>query len=101
MDEQTRITVYAHPFCGMVAPTLATLKRHGAAYTYVDIRQDHAARERVREINHGYESVPTLVFPDGATLTEPSQAALAACLRERGYVPPPSLLGRLLRRLRG
>ena len=29
------------------------------------------AAERVMEINRGYRSVPTIVFPDGSHLTEP------------------------------
>ncbi len=54
-------------------------------YEYVNIYADEAARERVRQINRGYESVPTLVFPDGSTLTEPSRNELQARLRDMGY----------------
>ncbi|MFN2148720.1 MAG: glutaredoxin domain-containing protein [Anaerolineales bacterium] len=54
----------------------SALDRVGVRYAYVDIRQDEAGRARVREINAGCESVPTLVFPDGSTLTEPSPHAL-------------------------
>lgn len=50
----------------------AALDELGIAYSYVDIHLDANARLRVRRINHGCESVPTLVFPDGSTLTEPS-----------------------------
>jgi hypothetical protein len=41
-------------------------------YDYVNIYADPMAAQRLREINRGCESVPTLVFPDGSTLTEPS-----------------------------
>ena len=54
----------------------SALDRAGINYAYVNIRQDEAARARVREINGGCESVPTLVFPDGSTLTEPSTSLL-------------------------
>jgi hypothetical protein len=51
------------------------------------------ARERVKTINHGYESVPTLIFPDGSTLTEPSAGELRRKLQGMGYtVPITSLL---------
>ena len=52
------------------------LRRSKARYAYIDIRRDAQARDRVREINNGYESVPTLVFPDGSTLTEPPAGQL-------------------------
>ena len=42
----------------------------------------------MRAINGGNESVPTLVFPDGATLTEPNESTLRAQLTARGYHVP-------------
>ena len=53
-------------------------------YEYVNIYADEAARERVRAINRGCESVPTLVFPDGSTLTEPSRYQLVDRLKRMG-----------------
>ena len=53
-------------------------------YDYVDIREDEAGRLRVKEINDGNESVPTLVFGDGSTLTEPSSAVLFSHLESMG-----------------
>ena len=67
-----KIMVYGSPVCGMVPPVRGVLDRAGASYEYVDISRDDVARQRVREINEGIESVPTLEFPDGDTLTEPS-----------------------------
>jgi mycoredoxin len=54
-------------------------------YEYINIYDDQAARERVRQINRGYESVPTLVFPDGEALAEPSRRELEAKLKSLGY----------------
>jgi hypothetical protein len=51
----------------------------------VDIRQNEAGRLRVMEINAGNESVPTLVFEDGSTLTEPSTKVLLDHLKVLGY----------------
>ena len=48
------------------------------------------ADRRVREINRGFESVPTLAFPDGSTLTEPTAGELSAKLVELGYEFAPS-----------
>lgn len=64
--------------------------RVGAEYEYINIHQDELARERVREINQGYESVPTLEFADGSTLTEPSANELRKKLESLGYRVPLS-----------
>lgn len=64
------------------------LERVGAEYEYINIYQDVMARERVREINQGYESVPTLEFADGSTLTEPSTGELRKKLQSLGYHVP-------------
>jgi len=78
----------------MVPPVRNALERAGAAYEYVDIYSVLEARDGVREINHGYESVPTLVFPDGSTLTEPSIGQLQAKLQSLGYeLRSPTLMG--------
>lgn len=78
------ITVYGTPYCPMVPPVRRLLDEANVAYEYVDIRQDREAAARVREITGGNESVPTLVFPDGRTLVEPSIRALQRELQERG-----------------
>lgn len=92
MQDQT-IKLYAHPTCPSVPPVTAMLKGANVAYEYINIHQDETAREFVREVNNGYESVPTLLFPDGTTLTEPSTSALKDKLNEFGYdVPLKSLV---------
>ncbi len=91
---QDRIIVYGHPSCLMVPPVMGVLKQASVVVDYVNIRQDPQAAQRVREINTGNESVPTLVFPDGSTLTEPSTGELVTKLEAMGYHVP--LLGRLL-----
>ena len=87
-----RIILYGHPFCAMVGPVRGMLERAGVEFEYIDIHQDSAARQRVRAINNGYDSVPTLVFADGSTLTEPSGSALKARLESLGYSVPLSAL---------
>ena len=98
MPDQAKIIVYGHPACLMVGPVLAMLKQSNVDFEYVNIRQNAQGRDRVREINDGYESVPTLVFPDGSTLTEPSGGQLKARLQKSGYQVPLSatILGNAL-----
>jgi len=82
-----KIIMYGSPTCPQVRPCRGILKRAGAAFEYVDIFKDDNGRAAVRRINNGYESVPTLVFPDGSALTEPSGGQLKAKLAGMGLTP--------------
>lgn len=50
------------------------------AYEYIDIDTVPGAAELVQEINGGYRTVPTILFPDGRVLVEPSRRELEAAL---------------------
>lgn len=92
IDDQT-IIAYAHNGCPMWYPVRGMLQQADVDFEYINIHLDLAARERVKDINNGYESVPTLVFPDGSTLTEPSASELRKKLQALGYeVPVQALL---------
>jgi mycoredoxin len=80
-----KVVVYGHRFCPQVRPVKSTLERSAIPYDYVDIHQNEAGRLRVQEINAGNESVPTLVFEDGSTLTEPSTKVLLSHMEALGY----------------
>ncbi|HNS02613.1 MAG TPA: glutaredoxin domain-containing protein [Anaerolineae bacterium] len=88
-----KIVLYGNLICPMIPPVRNMLDRAGAAYEYIDISLDRTARQRVIEINQGYASVPTLVFADGSTLTEPKESELLARLEALGYPVPPATLG--------
>lgn len=80
-----RIVLYGSDICPMVPPVRNLLDRVRADYDYISISRNRAARERVMEINAGNASVPTLVFPDSSTLTEPTLAELTSKLEEMGF----------------
>ncbi len=88
------IKLYAHATCPQVPAVLAMLKGAKVNYDYINIHEDAEARQYVREVNNGYESVPTLLFPDGTTLTEPSNGELREKLEAFDYTVP--LQARLL-----
>jgi mycoredoxin len=46
----------------------------------VDIEQDPLAADVVARVNGGNRTVPTVVFPDGEAMTNPSLARLTAKL---------------------
>ncbi|HRQ14493.1 MAG TPA: glutaredoxin family protein [Promineifilum sp.] len=77
------IIVYGRPGCPGVGPVLRLLDAAEAAYAYVDIRQDPGAAARLREITGGYESVPTVVLPDGRAMVEPGTLKLRQALQEQ------------------
>jgi mycoredoxin len=76
MSNQT-ITVYGTTWCGDCKRALRVLDQHQAQYHYVDIEQDDVARSYVEQVNRGFQSVPTILFPDGSVLVEPSSSVLA------------------------
>ncbi len=49
-------------------------------YTYIDLDQQPEAVADVERLNNGNRSIPTIVFPDGSVLVEPSNQELAAKL---------------------
>ena len=77
MDE---ITVYAATWCGDCHRARKVLDRHGARYRWIDIEEDPDAAANVIRINDGLRTVPTILFPDGSVLVEPSDRELEAKL---------------------
>jgi mycoredoxin len=71
------VTMYSTPWCGYCHRLKGQLKRAGIEFTEVDIEQVPGAAELVEKINHGNQTVPTVVFPDGTAMTNPSLAQVA------------------------
>jgi len=46
------------------------------AYEWIDIDRDKSGEKIVKNLNNGYRSVPTIVFPDESILVEPSNQQL-------------------------
>lgn len=65
------IVLYCTRWCPGCWRAKKVLESMQIAYREIDISQDEAAAARVMELNRGFRSVPTIVFPDGSTLTEP------------------------------
>lgn len=79
------IIIYGRPFCGMIAPIRKLLHAVKAPHEYFDIYLNPDARNKVAEINNGSLSVPTIVFPDGSILTEPSVEMVKTKLKFLGF----------------
>lgn len=65
-------TVYSTPWCGYCTRLKKQLRREGVSFDEVDIELDPAAEAIVKAANAGNATVPTLVFADGTSLTNPS-----------------------------
>ena len=76
------VTMYSTQWCGFCKRLKAQLGRAGVEITEVDIERDPAAAEFVMSVNGGNQTVPTVVFPDGSTMINPSAAQVQARLAE-------------------
>jgi mycoredoxin len=76
------IIMYSTTWCGYCRRLKAQLEREGIEFTVVDIEQDEAAAEFVMGVNGGNQTVPTVRFPDGTTLTNPTIVAVKAQLAQ-------------------
>ncbi|MBN1667310.1 MAG: glutathione S-transferase N-terminal domain-containing protein [Anaerolineales bacterium] len=84
MNEPVKIIFYATKWCPDCTRARKILDQRAVPYIYVDINQDAAGRAYVQQVNQGNRSVPTIVFPDGSILVEPSNQALEAKLESLG-----------------
>lgn len=71
-----QITMYTTAWCGFCRRLKSQLAREGIGLTEVDIERDPSAENLVKSINAGNAVVPTLVFADGSSLTNPSVKAV-------------------------
>lgn len=74
------LTMYSTTWCGYCRRLETQLKAAGIGYTKVDIEEDPTAADYVRGVNGGNQTVPTVKFPDGSALTNPSLAQVKAKL---------------------
>jgi thioredoxin reductase (NADPH) len=76
-DSSTRIVMYGTTWCSDCMRAKEFFGARSIQYHWVDIEQDAEAQALVERINEGKRIVPTIVFPDGSALVEPSNAELA------------------------
>ena len=73
---ESQFTMFTTPWCGYCHRLKSQLDREGIAFDLVDIEQVPDAALTVEQANGGNQTVPTLLFSDGSTLTNPSVAAV-------------------------
>jgi len=70
------LTMYTTTWCGYCRRLKSQLAREGIEIIEVDIEREPEAAEYVMSVNGGFQTVPTVLFPDGSTLTNPSARAV-------------------------
>jgi mycoredoxin len=74
------VTMFTTSWCGYCRNLKKQMDRAGVTYTEVNIEEVDGTAELVASVNGGNQTVPTLIFPDGTTATNPSLAEVRARL---------------------
>ncbi len=77
-NDAAAVTMYTTSWCGYCVRLKKILQKEGIGYVEVNIEHDPDAAEFVASVNGGNQTVPTLKFSDGSTLTNPSGAQVKA-----------------------
>jgi thioredoxin reductase (NADPH) len=71
------VKVYGAPWCPDCKRTKKFLGEQRVAYDWLDIDEEAEALRFVEELQGGGRTIPTVIFPDGSYLLEPSNDELA------------------------
>jgi len=74
----TQIVMYTTEYCSDCSRAKAFFEANDIPYLRVGLEGNAEATDFVMQINDGYQSVPTIVFPDGSILVEPGWEELKA-----------------------
>lgn len=75
------IKMYGTTWCPDCRRAKQVFEAEKVSYEWIDISEDPEAAAYVEKVNGGFRSVPTILFPDGDVLVEPSSPTLAQELR--------------------
>ena len=72
-----RLTLYGAAWCPDCRRSKAFLSEQGVPFDYVDLERHPDENATVERYNDGKRIIPTIVFPDGSHVAEPSNEELA------------------------
>ena len=75
--QPTQVVLYGVWWCGDCRRARQVFSQMDVPYLDINIDSDKQAEAFVKQVNQGNRSVPTIVFPDGSTLTEPDNVSLS------------------------
>ena len=79
---------YGAMWCGDTRRARNWFDANNLPYEWIDVDKDKDAAELVKQMNNGFRSIPTIVFPDGSLLTEPSTRKLEEHAVQLGLIEP-------------
>jgi mycoredoxin len=82
MENPSKIIVYSTPWCPDCSRARRILIGSGIEFIEINVSKDKEAAEVVKSMNGGNRSVPTIIFPDGSFLVEPSSDVLSEKLQQ-------------------
>ena len=68
------LTMYTTNWCAFCRRLKSQLAAEGIEIAEVNIEEEPSAADYVMSVNGGFQTVPTVVFPDGSSMTNPSLA---------------------------
>lgn len=80
MSNNKKIIFYGATWCPDCRRSKQFLDDKGIAYEYINIEEVPGAAAEVEKINNGFQSIPTIVLPNGKVLVEPSNNELILAL---------------------
>ncbi len=82
MTEEQPIVMYSTTWCGDCHRAKRVFDDLDAPYTNINIETEAGAVTDMMRLNGGRQSVPTILFPDGSVLVEPSNPELIRHLKD-------------------
>jgi glutaredoxin len=74
------IVMHSTAWCSDCRRAKNFFDQHQIQYENVDVEENTDGASFVKQLNHGMRIVPTIIFPDGEILAEPSNQQLAGKL---------------------
>ena len=71
------IKMYGTTWCGDCTQAKAFFDRNEISYSWTDVDKEPEYQEYIKKLNNGNQRVPTIIFPDGSFLVEPTDEELA------------------------
>ncbi len=81
-DMKKQLIVYGTKICPDCRRSKKWLDENKIPYKEIFLEEDEKAVDFVMEVNNGMQSVPTIIFPDGSILVEPSNSTLEEKVRD-------------------
>ena len=81
------ITMYSTSWCPDCVRAKMMFRRLKVSFTEIDVDKSKEGHKIVMDHNKGKRVVPTIIFPDGSVLVEPTNRELRQKVEELGLSP--------------